>query len=283
MEKKMTIVNHFKPRKLILKESTKQDFVDLQIGEATIDPSLTLPPFPPSFSIRNEMTAVEDQGAGETCTSFCVVACLEHIHQRDLSEGQVTDEAERTYGDCTAGLALIHAYELCKSPGAVDEALWAYDGNQICWVSPPNVAGAARFRFNEIGYVYQRERSFTLNALKTQQLQSAAPGLPLSVAIQRQLFARRRPVSASVPVVWDAWPWTGEVIMPPPSLLEEFLETMSPPNTAGWHCIAICGWDNSTGRFLFKNSWGNFWGDKGYGTIPYQYIDLYSDVAMVGW
>lgn len=279
----MTTLNYFKPRTLLLKESAKKDFAALNIQEATIDPSIALPPFPPSFSIRNEMTAVEDQGSGGTCTSFCVVACLEHMHQRDLSEGQVTHEAETTYSDCTEGLALIHAYQICKSPGAVDEALWAYDDTQVCWANPPNVAGAARFRFSEIGYVYQRERSFALGIMKNQQAQSATPGLPLSVSIQRQLFSRRRPVSASVPIVWNAWPWSGEVIMPPPSLLEEFLKIMSPPNTEGWHCIAICGWDNSTGRFLFKNSWGNFWGNNGYGTIPYQYIDSYSDVAMVGW
>lgn len=279
----MTTFNYLKPRTLLLKESTKKDFAALNIQEATIDPSIALPPFPPSFSIRNEMTAVEDQGTGGTCTSFCVVACLEHMHQRDLSEGQVTHEAETTYGDCTAGLALIHAYQICKSPGAVDEAHWAYDDTQVCWANPPNVAGAARFRFSEIGYVYQRERSVALGIMKNQQAQSATPGLPLSVSIQRQLFARRRPVSASVPIVWDAWPWSGDVIMPPPSSSEEFLKIMSPPNTEGWHCIPICGWDNSTGRFLFKNSWGNFWGNNGYGTIPYQYIDSYSDVAMVGW
>ena len=279
----MTTVNHFEPRRLILKESTAQDFAALKIEEAKIDPMIATPPLPQSFSIRNEMTAVENQGAAGTCTSFCVVACLEHMHQRDLSEGQVTHEAETTYSDCTAGLALIHAYQLCKSPGAVDEALWAYDPAQICWVSPPNVAGAARSRFNEIGYVYHRERSFVLGAMKNQLVQSAAPSLPFTLAIQRQLFARRRPVSASVPVVWSAWPWSGEVIMPSPSLVEGFLENTAPPNTEGWHCIPICGWDNSAGRFLFKNSWGTFWGDNGYGTIPYQYIDLYSDVAMVGW
>lgn len=279
----MTIVNHFKSRTLILKESTKLDFVNLGIEEATLDPSILLPPSPPSFTIQGEMTDVRDQGSAGTCTAFSVVACLEHLHRRDLSEAQVTHEAERTYGDCNAGLAMIHAYQVCKSPGAVEETAWGYDDTQICWTSPPNVDGAARFGFKDFGYVYQRERKLVLDSMSKLNEQPATPGLPLSVAIQRQLFARRKPVSASVPVVWDAWPWTGEVVMPPASLLTEFLEAMTPPNTAGWHCIPICGWDNTTGRFLFKNSWGNFWGINGYGTIPYQYIDLFSDLAIVGW
>jgi C1A family cysteine protease len=164
------IVNHFKPRKLLLKESTEQDFIDLEIGEAVIDPSITLPPIPHSFSIRSEMTPVEDQGSQGTCTSFCVVACLEHMHQRDLSEGQVTHEAEKAHGDCNEGLALIHAYQTCNSPGAVDEALWPYDDSQVCWSSPPNVGGAARYRFNGIGYVYRRNRSLVNDAIRTQKI-----------------------------------------------------------------------------------------------------------------
>jgi hypothetical protein len=282
MENNMTIVNHFKSRKLVLKESTEQDFVKLKIGEAKLDPTITMPPIPQNYSIRNEMTAVEDQGAQGSCTSFCVVACLEHIHQRDLSEGQVTHEAESAHGDCTEGLAVIHAYQICNSPGSVDEALWAYDDTQTCWATPPNIGGATRYRFNNIGYVYRRPRSFVLDGMKANQ-NPTTPGLPLTLAIQRQLFARRRAISISVPVVWAAWPWSGNVTMPPPNFLDEFMQTMSPPNTSGWHCIAICGWDNSTGRFIFKNSWGDFWGNGGYGTIPYQYIDQYSDVAMVGW
>jgi C1A family cysteine protease len=278
------IVHHFESRTLLLKESTAADFAKLKIGEATIDPSITMPPLPQSFSIRSEMTAVENQGSQGSCTSFCVAACLEHIHQRDLSEGQITHEAESTYGDCTAGLAVVHAYQICKSPGAVDESLWAYDENQTCWASPPNVLNAARYRFTEIGYIYNRPRSLILSVIQNLSPPPATPGLPISVAIQNQLFARRKAVSVSVPVVWAAWPWSGEIVMPPTALLEQFKQaTIAAPNTAGWHCIAICGWDNTTGRFLFKNSWGDFWGNRGYGTIPYQYLELYSDVGMVGW
>lgn len=166
----MTYVNHFKKRHLILKESTEKDFLELGIEEAILDSESQIISLPQNFSIRNEMTAVEDQGSQGSCTAFCVVSCLEHIHQRDLSEGQVNHEAEQTYGDCKEGLAVVHAFQTCKAPGAVDESIWAYDDTQTCWASPPNTNGAQRYRFNAIGYVYRRNRPLVLENMKTMNL-----------------------------------------------------------------------------------------------------------------
>ncbi len=57
-------------------------------------------------------------------------------------------------------------------------------------------------------------------------------------------------------------------------------------STVGGHCIAIVGYDDGkestnprdgntkTGCFLIRNSWGEDWGDKGYGWIPYEYFKL---------
>jgi hypothetical protein len=39
----------------------------------------------------------------------------------------------------------------------------------------------------------------------------------------------------------------------------------------GGHDVAIVGYDDSTGRFKFKNSWGERWGRNGFGEIPYEY------------
>lgn len=275
------LAEHFPPRNLVVKESTPEEFSRLNINKAP-DPTLTaMPPLPPSFSIKTEMTAVEDQGSAGTCTSFCVTACLEHLHQRDLSEGQLTHEAERTYGDCQEGLALVHAYQTAANPGSIDEALWPYDPQQICWTNPPAIGTAQRYKFGSIGYIYNRPRANVLSELRSAP--TASPGLPLTSAIQIQIFSRRKAVSVSVPVVWSVWPWSGEIQMPTSLMVSTDKILSAAPGTSGWHCIPLCGWDNTTGRFLFKNSWGNFWGQNGYGTIPYQYIESYSDVGMIGW
>ena len=196
-------------------------------------------------------------------------------------------ESEKTFDDCSEGLAVVHAFETCKLNGAVDESIWPYDDTQVCWDEPPNTGGAARYRFRDYGYVYRRRRTLQREEIETSRnpfvVQPAAPGLPYTLRIQRQLFSRRQPVCVSVPVVWDAWPWNGNVQMPSPASLHGFFELASQPEVDGWHAVSVCGWSNSSGRFLFKNSWGDLWGDDGYGTIPYQYIELYSDLALVGW
>ena len=40
----------------------------------------------------------------------------------------------------------------------------------------------------------------------------------------------------------------------------------------GGHAILLVGFDNATKRFIFRNSWGEGWGQAGYGTIPYDYV-----------
>ena len=40
----------------------------------------------------------------------------------------------------------------------------------------------------------------------------------------------------------------------------------------GGHATIICGFDDKNKRFIMRNSWGSYWGDKGYFYLPYDYI-----------
>ncbi|HTB79532.1 MAG TPA: C1 family peptidase [Opitutaceae bacterium] len=40
----------------------------------------------------------------------------------------------------------------------------------------------------------------------------------------------------------------------------------------GGHAILAVGYDDSTQRFIIRNSWGPGWGQKGYFTLPYAYL-----------
>ena len=40
----------------------------------------------------------------------------------------------------------------------------------------------------------------------------------------------------------------------------------------GGHAVAIVGYNDATGKFIARNSWGTSWGDHGYFYMPYQVI-----------
>jgi C1A family cysteine protease len=51
-----------------------------------------------------------------------------------------------------------------------------------------------------------------------------------------------------------------------------------------WHCVDIVGWDDPSGVWIIKNSWGYGWEDGGYGYLPYNgaYSDIQDKVYIAG-
>jgi len=49
--------------------------------------------------------------------------------------------------------------------------------------------------------------------------------------------------------------------------------TQGPAKIIGGHAVLFIGYDDSKQLLKFKNSWGNEWGDSGYGYLPYSYLD----------
>ena len=72
------------------------------------------------------------------------------------------------------------------------------------------------------------------------------------------IYANKLPVFAAVPVYDASWRSDGKIKMPSGKFL-------------GYHAIVITGYDLDKKVFEFKNSWGNDWGDNGYGTLPLSY------------
>lgn len=41
----------------------------------------------------------------------------------------------------------------------------------------------------------------------------------------------------------------------------------------GGHAVLVVGYDDKRGCLIFRNSWGSGWGRRGYGILPYEYIE----------
>jgi C1A family cysteine protease len=44
-------------------------------------------------------------------------------------------------------------------------------------------------------------------------------------------------------------------------------------SVAGGHAVAAVGYDDKKRYIIIRNSWGERWGDRGYGYLPYQYFE----------
>jgi C1A family cysteine protease len=64
-------------------------------------------------------------------------------------------------------------------------------------------------------------------------------------------------------------------IIPIPLLTDTTIDgkTVKADTLLGGHAIVCVGYDDSTRLYKFRNSWSEKWGDKGYGYLPYDYVE----------
>lgn len=291
-------VYHYPPRELIVEESDPQFLQDNQITTFA-PPRGAAPALPPSFSIKQIMTDARNQGQSGSCTHFGCVSAFEPLFGKttDLSEAHLQHGSEKQFGDCVPGAAIAHCMTYLRDSGIVEERFWGYDDSQCCWKTPPNIAGQPLYRFSRIEVAFQRPSGAVIAMMQRQveqnviDIASVLEPMPANfVGIIKAVLANVKvPVVIDVPVWWKSdghlqanWESGPDIIMPVPANVRTFLEQSAPPNVSGWHAIAICGFDDSTGRFEFKNSWNWWWGNNGFGTLPYDYITAYSRIGMFG-
>ena len=49
----------------------------------------------------------------------------------------------------------------------------------------------------------------------------------------------------------------------------------------GGHAVVICGYDDNNRELIARNSWGTYWGDKGYFYIPYEYLRYCGELWII--
>jgi GNAT superfamily N-acetyltransferase len=77
------------------------------------------------------------------------------------------------------------------------------------------------------------------------------------------LISHRQPFTASFEIT-KQWSDAADGVIENPAEGDEII---------GSHAISIFAYDDMKRRFKFANSWGENWGNKGYGTLPYEFFD----------
>lgn len=209
---------------------------------------------PSAVDLSAKMPAVFDQGQLGSCTGNAMAGAFAFAHQGVVVsrlmayynaralEGSVRQDAGAQIRDVVKGMA---------QTGACQEKLWPYVTKKFA--TKPTVAAyqdAGRHRVSN----YQRLTSLD-NMLAC--LASGEPfifGFSVYESFESEQVAK-----------------TGVLNMPARS--EQLL---------GGHAVCAVGYDQKTQRFKIRNSWGADWGQQGYFTMPFNYLES-SDLADDFW
>ena len=152
-------------------------------------------------------------------------------------------QLEGTYSnDPTIGCWVISSMRIAHGWGTPTETEWPYDTGRWPPQEPAEIDKAAKA--HRI-LAYQRVR--TLDECK-------------------QVVASQHPVIIALEFNIDDWQSAPAGLIPMPSQIAAL---------TGAHSIALVGYDDEKELLYVRNSWGERWGDCGYGYIPYLYFERF--------
>lgn len=203
---------------------------------------------PSSVDLRKDFSSIRNQKHQGACSSFSLVSVIEFFlrrafkEQSDLSEAFVyynaRDLNNKTEED--SGSTFQDIIQSMRDKGVCLESLCPYD---------PDVYDEQP---SEKAYSDAESRKIT-----------EAKNVKLQVEDIKSALAKGYPVVISIRV-FDRFVKnvSGFVDIPSESELKEDEN----------HAMVVCGYSDSEGYFIVRNSWGTDFGDRGYCYLPYDYI-----------
>lgn len=217
---------------------------------------------PVTVDLRKWCSPIENQGNLGSCTAHAGVGMLEYYERRTTGKHldasrlflyKVTRQLMGFKGD--DGAYLRETMKAMVLFGIPPEKYWPYkvaDYNEepgnFCYCFAQNYKALEYYRLDPPG----KTPSSTLTAIK----RNLAAELPAMFGFS---------VYSSLPSPGDG---KGEIPFPAAGDAQE-----------GGHAVLAVGYDDSKkigknkGALLIRNSWGIEWGEKGYGWLPYAYVE----------
>ncbi|MCM8774596.1 MAG: C1 family peptidase [Candidatus Omnitrophica bacterium] len=213
-----------------------------------IRPYLPILKLPKRIDWTEKMSPVRDQGDEGTCVGFAIACGMKEYQELidynklvELSPRFVYAEAKKIDGmPGLEGASIRSAMQVLYKKGVCQEKFWPYRPHQKDRPRKGTLSNAKKFCIKTYA------RILNLNELR---LTLASQG-PCVIGIE----------------VFEGMLKTKTGFVPLPKKGETSL---------GGHAICPVGYDDTKKIIKFKNSWSEKWGDKGYGFLPYEYINRY--------
>lgn len=204
---------------------------------------------PKVVDLRPGCSPVEDQGGTGSCTANALAGCLEYLLLKDkipftdLSRLFIYYNERALEGSTTFdnGAVLRDGIKTLAKEGACTEALWPYDETKAL-VKPIDTCYTEATKRLITSY----SRLNTLDEMK----HCLAAGFPFVFGF-----------TVYDSFMDDSCMKRGRADMPKPG-----------DKAQGGHAVCCVGYTDTSKRFIIRNSWGPKVHNKGYFTMPYEYL-----------
>lgn len=210
---------------------------------------------PATLDLRANMPPVYDQGSLGSCTAQAVAACM-YFDQLTSNRQTVVDPSKLFLywnsrlpigtTDEDSGASLSDAILSTVTYGACSEGLWPYNiGN---FRTRPTLE-CYQDAYNCIDVDGCQQAEVNQNVLEIKSVLASNICMVFGIDVYSSFMSVQTANTGVVPI--------------PNTYTEDYY---------GGHALVLCGYNDYTQMFLFRNSWGQDWGMDGYGWIPYSYV-----------
>ena len=221
------------------------DHRDFLYGAVTPVPAT----LPQRVDLKPSCSPVENQGNLGSCTANALVGALEFLERKDNVPFADLSRLFIYYGEreiehtvkSDSGAMIRDGIKTLAKQGVCSEKRWPYVVSKF--VAKP---AAACYKEALQHQITSYRRIVTLDEMRT----CLAEGYPFVFGFTVYENFESQQVAK-----------TGILEMPQPG-----------ERSLGGHAVMAVGYDDANKRFFVRNSWGAGWGQKGYFTMPYDYL-----------